>query len=176
MKSVKYIVSSEVQEWQTPDKIFSPLHEIFKFNIDLCANVFNRKVKKFFDINDNCLTQDWTFKTGWLNPPYSKPRKIDPLSGTGQYIKKAFSEVYELKNMETCVILIPNNTEAKHYHETIFSGHSILFFRGRISFQVNCEAKNKNTRGSCLIIFSRKRLKKQLDQLDALNLGKLIKL
>lgn len=62
-------------EWITPDWIFKPLNEQYKFFIDCCATQKNTKCNKFFD-----NFEDTDFIHGgiscWMNPPFSKAWKM----------------------------------------------------------------------------------------------------
>jgi phage N-6-adenine-methyltransferase len=175
-KNMKYISMCDSQEWGTPDWLYEPLNEIFHFDYDVCANHNNHKADSYFTMEDNCLTRNWRFKTGWMNPPYSRELKSDPLSGTIKYVQKAFLEVYATKNCETMVLLVPNATENKYYHDYIFCGKFILFLKGRVSFIVNGKPRSGNTKGSVLAFFSRRDITREILKVGALGFGSLIAL
>ena len=69
----------ERDEWETPKKLWDTLNEQYNFTFDCCASKKNTKCLK-------CFTKDTSFlnviypisenNIAWLNPPFSKARKI----------------------------------------------------------------------------------------------------
>lgn len=108
------------QEWETPDDLFSQLHNIFNFNRDVCASAKNTKCKLFWSETDSCLDYDWS-EVNWMNPPYKNMK---------QFIKKAFDE----RHHAVTVCLIPARTNTKWWHDWCMKGE-IWFICGRPKFK-----------------------------------------
>jgi len=134
--------------WATPQYLFNWLNSIYDFDIDLCADVDNSKCSNWIDIEDNSLIRDWFSygDTGFCNPPYSN---IKP------WIDKAIAEA---KKGFTTVMLIPTPNGESHYKQIFESATSLSFITGRIAFYNPILKKEVggNTRGSCVVEFSRK--------------------
>lgn len=61
-------------EWYSPKWIFDALN--ITFDIDVCApesGVPWVTAKSYFSLKDDGLSQDWGYKSVWMNPPYNKP-------------------------------------------------------------------------------------------------------
>lgn len=133
--------------WATPQYLFNWLNSIYDFDVDLCASSENAKTKCFFSAEDDGLSQAWSDEVGvgFCNPPYSD---IKP------WIVKAMDEA---NKGFTTVMLIPTPNGESHYHEIFVHATSITFITGRIAFY-NPHLKkyvSGNTRGSCVVEFSR---------------------
>lgn len=113
--------SSKTPEWETPQYVFDQLNEKYKFNVDVCATFFNRKVPKFWSKEDDGLAQDWTGLTCWMNPPYG--REI------AQWVRKA-----SMGGAKTVVALLPARTDTRWFHEYILHKAGIVFIKGRLKF------------------------------------------
>ncbi len=82
-------------EFCTPDYIFRQLDNIFNFEVDAAATIFNRKC----DISYcDALKSDWIGRT-FCNPPFSQK---------AEFIKKAHEEVQK-NNCPICVMILPLN-------------------------------------------------------------------
>lgn len=66
------MMSSNTDQWATPQHLFDKLNEEFHFTLDVCADYTNRKVDRFFDVKADGLKQDWTKDIAWMNPPYGR--------------------------------------------------------------------------------------------------------
>lgn len=53
------MMSSNSNEWTTPQTLFDELNREFNFTLDPCATNENAKCKKYFTINEDGLIQDW---------------------------------------------------------------------------------------------------------------------
>lgn len=116
--------SSETHTWETPVDFFNKLNEIYKFDLDACAEHETAKVENYYTKEQDALTKDWLGSV-WCNPPYGKDQ-ID-------FIKKALSE--NKKNGATVVLLIPARPDTKIWQDIIFqNASSICFVRGRLKF------------------------------------------
>ena len=120
---MKVHYSSETNEWATPQNVFDVLNDEFNFMLDPCATKENAKTEKFFTIEDDGLSQEWT-ETTFMNPPYGREIK--------KWVKKAYEE--SLKGT-VVVCLIPARTDTSYWHEYIFEkACEIRFVKGRIKF------------------------------------------
>lgn len=118
---------SAKQEWETPQKLFDLLNGEFNFTLDLAADKYNAKCNRFFDENDDALTQDWT-GVCWLNPPYGG-KSANALKN---WVKKAERE--SAKHGSTIVVLCPARTNTKWWHESCMKAKEIKFICGRPKF------------------------------------------
>jgi len=129
--------SSETDDWATPQSFFDKYNEIYKFNVDVCANYKNAKCKHYFSLIEDGLTQEWQ-GICWMNPPYG--REI------GIWMKKAYES--SIKGA-TVVCLVPSRTDTKWWHDYAMKGN-IEFIKGRLKFG---EAKNSAPFPSAVITF-----------------------
>lgn len=143
------LISSERQNWETPQDLFEKLDQEFKFDLDAMADKSNSKKDVFFSKEQDSLKQDWAaYNSIFCNPPYKT--KIQ-----NEVIKKAHETNKEHGN--TIVLLIPARTDTKRWHEYIFGKAEIRFLQGRLRFEVNgvpCE--NPAPFPSAIVIFKGK--------------------
>ena len=113
---------SKKQNWATPPDLFESLHEEFNFTIDVCAEEWNAKLPlSYWDLEDNCLDQDWSGHRCFMNPPYGREIKL--------FIEKAANS-----NAELVVALLPARTDTKYFHDHIYGQAEIRFLKGRVNF------------------------------------------
>lgn len=117
------LMSSEREDWPTPQYLFDYLDEIFHFTLDVCANSYNHKVSRYFDEKTDGLKQDWSKDVSFMNPPYG--RKI-PL-----WIKKAKETA---SRGGVVVALIPARTDTQWWGD-VMSASEIWFIQGRVTFE-----------------------------------------
>lgn len=55
----KGIMSSNTNEWATPQKFFDELNKEFHFTLDPCSTHENAKCEKHYTIEENGLEQSW---------------------------------------------------------------------------------------------------------------------
>lgn len=111
-------------DWSTNWEFFNPINDEFKFTIDVAADSRNKKVERFFSIEDDGLKQDWTNEIVWCNPPYGRDVPKWLLKG------KENAE----KNNTISVFLIPARTNTKWFHEICLKADEIRFVKGRPKF------------------------------------------
>ena len=144
---MKVHYSSETNEWATPKYVFDELNDEFNFKLDPCATKENAKTEKFFTIEDDGLSQEWT-DTTFMNPPYGREIK--------RWVKKAFEE--SLKGT-VVVCLIPARTDTSYWHEYIFEkACEVRFVKGRIKFG---DSKQGAPFPSAVVIFNEHNAKDQ---------------
>lgn len=121
----KVLLSSNKQDWETPQDLFDALNREFKLTIDVCANEKNRKCERFFSEEDDGLKQNWEGETVWCNPPYTSKLQ-------DQFVEKCFYE--SKKPGTTCVMLIPARTDTDRFHRYIYGKAEVRFIKGRLHF------------------------------------------
>ena len=132
--------SSKSNEWATPQNLFDELNEEFNFTLDPCATDKNAKCSKYFTIEDDGLSKDWSNDVVFMNPPYGREIK--------KWIKKAYEESL---NGATVVCLIPARTDTTYWHDFIFGKtNDIRFLRGRLKFG---NSKNSAPFPSAIVVY-----------------------
>ena len=135
--------------WSTPQYLYEWLNCIYSFDIDLCASKDNHKCNDYFSIEQDSLSCNWKSfgrRTGFANVPYSN---IKP------WVKKS---IVESCFGFTTVMLIPTPNGESYYADIFKHATSITFINGRIAFYNPYLKKHVsgNTRGSCVVEFSKK--------------------
>lgn len=119
--------SSASNEWATPNFLFRWLDNMHHFTLDPCCTKETAKCKKFYTIEDDGLSQDWTNEVVFMNPPYG--RQI------GVWVKKAYEE--SLKRGATVACLIPARTDTNWWYDYCLQADQIIFIKGRVKFIEN---------------------------------------
>ncbi len=106
--------------WETPEYIYKPLNDEFKFNFDPCP-INNAGIN---EKNDGLLIE-WGSRC-FINPPYSRRLKEE-------FIKKA---IHESSKGKLCVCLIPVSTSTVLFHDYILPNitDEIRFLKKRVKF------------------------------------------
>ena len=115
--------SSKSDEWETPQDLFDKLNKEFNFTLDPCATKDNHKCFKYYTIEDDGLSKDWSGETVFVNPPYGR--------SIGKWVKKCYEEY--LKGT-TVVMLIPSRTDTKWFHQYIYNKTEFRLLKGRLKF------------------------------------------
>lgn len=68
----KGMLTSNKDDWETPQDLFDKLNAFYGFTLDACASPENAKCKKYYTKEQNSLVQDWNNDTIWCNPPYGR--------------------------------------------------------------------------------------------------------
>jgi len=123
---MKVHFSSKSNEWTTPQNFYIKLNDEFNFTLDPCCTKESAKCKKYYTIEDDGLSQDWSNERVFMNPPYG--REI------GKWIKKAYEES---KKSAIVVCLIPARTDTRYWWDFIFPYAEIRFIKGRLKFTNN---------------------------------------
>lgn len=132
--------SSKSNEWATPQNLFDELNDEFYFTLDPCATDENAKCSKYFTIEDDGLSKDWSNDVVFMNPPYGREIK--------KWIKKAYEESL---NGAMVVCLIPARTDTTYWHDFIFNkADDIRFLRGRLKFG---NSKNSAPFPSAIVVY-----------------------
>lgn len=120
----KGLMSSNSNEWATPQAFFDVLNKEFNFTLDPCATPENAKCRKFFTVEENGLLQSWKGERVFCNPPYGKE--------IATWVEKCDKEANN--GAELVVMLIPARTDTKYFHRYIYKKHEIRFIAGRLHF------------------------------------------
>ncbi len=151
---------SRNDEWETPDSLFNELTEEFHFNWDLACTSKNIKTVNGSMVNkDNdgltWMPDDRKEYSIWCNPPYDRKLKE-------KFIIRCL-ELSLLPNVKNVVMLLPNSTETKLFHDLLVPNCEIRLLYKRVKFMgTNTEGKyvtNKTGQGGSMVcIFSRQSL------------------
>ena len=121
----KVMFSSQSGEWSTPKDFFDKLNEEFHFTLDPCADESNHKCDKYYTIEQDGLSQDWSGEIVFCNPPYGRD--------VAKWVRKCFYEVYFGK-CRLAVMLLNARTDTKWFHQYIYKKSEVRFVRGRLRF------------------------------------------
>lgn len=116
------LFSSESGSWETPDWFFAAVDNEFHFTVDVAAGMENRKVKKFFSVQQDAFRLQWN-GVAWLNPEYGK--------GIGRWLAKAKQSAVD---GATVVVLIPARTDTNWWFDNVRFGE-VRFIKGRLRFK-----------------------------------------
>lgn len=147
----------KVDDRETSPEVFRPLHERFRFTIDVAASKQNAKLERYYTIEDDGLSKPWAGERVWCNPPYSNIRP---------WVQKAWSEwKFPFHRPEATVMLLPaNRTEQKWWADLVEpqlrarrDDFHVEFLRGRLRFiEPGDDHVRPNARppfGCCLLIW-----------------------
>lgn len=147
----------EVDNLETPWEMFEPLHERFRFTIDVAALPRNAKCARYFTPAEDGLERSWAGERVWCNPPYSS---IEP------WVAKANREVRMLDRPELVVMLLPaNRTEQGWWQRQVepfrdgrsTRGPRVEFLAGRLRFikhgHDRVEPNQRPPFGCCLLVW-----------------------
>lgn len=132
------LFTSKTNQWATPQNFFDKLNAQYDFELDVCADKTNHKVKKYYSEQDNGLIQPWAPYRCWMNPPYGRV--------IGHWMKKAYDES-QLGALVVC--LVPARTDTAWWHNYAMKG-KIEFIRGRLKFG---DGKNSAPFPSAVVTF-----------------------
>ena len=133
------MMSSNTDQWATPQKFFDNLNDSFGFTTDVCALPSNAKCEHYYSPDDDGLSQDWQ-GVCWMNPPYG--REI------GKWVAKAYDAA---TGGATVVALLPSRTDTRWFQDYCLKSNDIRFIRGRLHFG---DAKNSAPFPSVVVVFS----------------------
>lgn len=144
----KTLLSSKRMNWETPPEMFNAWNKEFHFTLDPCAEKSTAKCNKFYTIEENGLTEDWSNEIVFCNPPYGKE--------IGKWVEKCYNE--SLKGT-TIVLLIPSRTDTRYFHNFIYNKPNveIRFLKGRLCFLLDGQKLDPAPFPSMLVIFNNKK-------------------
>lgn len=129
------MLSSDTDEWETPQDTFDTLNEVYGFTIDVCATKYNAKCRRYFDKEVDGLHQEWKDEVCFMNPPYG--------NNISFWVRKAYEE--SMKGA-TVVCLLPARTDTAWFHDYIYGKARIHFLRGRLKFAASLSLMGKTVR------------------------------
>lgn len=124
LNSVDMLQVSDNPEWATPQYVFDQLDREFLFTLDVCADASNHKCERYFTMEDDGLSHDWTGEVCWMNPPYGR--------AIGAWVKKAADSAE--KDGTIVVGLVPCRTDTRWWQENVMRADEIRFVKGRLKF------------------------------------------
>lgn len=137
------MMSSNKDDWETPQYFFDELNKHFEFVCDMAADEQNHKTPNYFTKESDALNQDWRKIGGggwlWCNPPYGRELR--------HWVKKAS------ESNANVVMLIPARTDTSYWHDYIFGKAKIVFLRGRLKFEIGGKPSGTAPFPSALVIF-----------------------
>lgn len=116
---------------ETPLPFWTELDRVHRFTLDAAANAENAKCRRYFDREQNGLTQSWAREVVWCNPPFS---------ACAAWVAKALAEV-RLGCPKVVMLLPANRTEQPWWQEMIEPvrdrglGVTSRFVAGRLRFR-----------------------------------------
>lgn len=121
--------NSGENEWYTPQEFIDAAREVLG-EIDLdpaSSEIANQtvKAKRFFSIDDNGLSQEWSGKV-WMNPPYE--------SGLIMDFCLTFAKFYGSFKITEGIVLVNNATETAWFKELVSVSKAVVFPSRRIRF------------------------------------------
>lgn len=108
--------------WPTPDRIFQPLHQRHRFDLDAAASKDNTKCRRFFSVRTSALERAWKCRCFWNNPPYG----CEP--GTGRWVEYARRQV-ELGHAKSGCLLIPVKAETQWWQDFVLGRFHVVASR-----------------------------------------------
>jgi len=116
-------MTSNSQEYETPDEIFIPLHKEFNFKLDGCASKTNHKVDNYYSKEDDCFTKNWNTTT-WVNPEFYTVRK---------FIKKAYEDSEKFNTTIAILCMVKSNTN--WWRDYVMKSKQVRFINQKIQFK-----------------------------------------
>ena len=99
--------NEQVDDRATTWEDFLPLHQLYRFTIDVAASDHNAKLPRYYTRADDGLAQSWAGERVWCNPPYSVLRP---------WVEKAWAE----DDAELIAMIVPaNRTEQGWWQQLI---------------------------------------------------------
>lgn len=154
------MMSSNKDDWETPDDMFDNLNYEFHFDVDVCAHELNHKMIPYISPEQNGLKTDWFEygKTVWMNPPYG--------SQTLSWVKKAYQFG---QNGGTAVCLLPSRMGNTWFMDYVMKASEWRVVRGRLKF---IGASSSAPFPSMIVIFTSSREPLKVIECDLL--GKIV--
>lgn len=116
------MLTSNSENWTTPDDLFAELDQVFDFTLDPCASRENAKCARFFTKKQDGLAQDWGREKVFMNPPY------------GRELPRWMKKAYEASLQGALVVcLVPARPDTDWWWNFATKG-LIHFIHGRLKF------------------------------------------
>lgn len=105
--TLSFSCSKSMAFLRTPPDLWKELSAEFPFTLDVCASHENHLLPRYYTIEDNALTKDWTGEVAYIHPLFD--------SKIGKFVEKA----YATPNL-TAVFLLPASTHTKYFHDYMY--------------------------------------------------------
>ena len=152
MTDIKALLSSESNEWYTPQKYITLVKRVIgEIDLDPASNEYaNTRIgaERYFDIHTDGLKQEWRARTVFLNPPYGK--LAHNKSQAGAFLSKMIEEYYKM-HFEEGITLVNAATGSSWFKQLwIFP---ICFTDHRIQFESDPSIKQRKqpTHGNAFV-------------------------
>jgi len=142
------MASRDSDEYGTPQGLFDVLHDMFNFELDVCASSVNQKGVEYWTKEDNCLTKDWPKAPVFMNPPYSS-------GNIGKFMAKAV----ESSKTGSLVVALVRQDPSTAWWQCCVHPHAtyVAQFRKRLRFEGQAEGANDAYNFPvCLVIYGPK--------------------
>lgn len=123
-------MTSNKDDWETPQKLFDQLNEEFHFTLDAASNDQNAKCEHHYTVENIGLEHSWEGETVFCNPPYGR--------NIGDWIRKASQEASKPDTL--VVLLVPARTDTRWFQNHILHRAEVRFLPGRLKYEVNGQA------------------------------------
>jgi len=155
--SKSYMPPAKSQEWETPQKLFDRLDEVFHFEMDVACTEENCKCPDgLFSPDVSGLGENWYGRV-FCNPPYG--RICHPTSSLSDWIHMAYYHVHRRKGADLALLLIPSSTEMKAWRNYIWKYAKYLIpLYGRIKFEIDGKSVGSSPKGSAIVVFSQEEI------------------
>lgn len=137
----KAAMTSEKDDWETPQALFDELDAVYHFTLDPCSTHENAKCAKHYTAEEDGLAQSWEGETVFCNPPYGR--------NIGEWVRKCSEESKHAR----IVMLIPARTDTAYFHDHIYHKAHVRFIRGRLKFERGGVALNSAPFPSMLVFY-----------------------
>lgn len=139
----KALMTSNRDNWETPQELFEDLNNEFNFTLDAASDDMNAKCARHYTIEDDGLAQDWGGETVFCNPPSGR--------GVKDWAKKAYEE--SKKPGTTVVLLVASRTDTAMFHDYMLNKAELRFIRGRLAFEYHGMTQNRAPFPSLIAIY-----------------------
>jgi len=113
-------------EWYTPSEFVESARFVMGgINLDPASSIIaNQTVKadRFYSIEDDGLSQDWTTEALFINPPYGRDL-------IGKFIDKLISS-----NVKQAIVMVNNATETQWGSKLLLHSKAVCFITKRVKF------------------------------------------
>lgn len=129
--------------WATPKYFFDEINKSFNCTLDVCAEPDTAKVDRFFTIDDDGLSKDWSGDVFWMNPPCGRGQNVY------QWVEKAYMSALD---GGTGVCLLPLSGDTRWFHDFVMRSSEVMFVKDRIWFELDGVGARAN-HASIVVIF-----------------------
>lgn len=145
MADIKGLMTSNRDDWETPQSFFDDLHAKYHFTLDAASSDENAKLTKHYTRKNSGLDKHWEGERVFCNPPYGSEIK--------HWARKCAEEA---ENGTFIVMLVPARTDTAWFHDNIYNNERARFelLRGRIKFELGGIAQGSSTFPSMLVFFN----------------------